>query len=259
MADNAVENAGNARPQIKLRTAFRQRLQAYTDDILTMSELARDHMVGAAHALISQDLEAAEEALTGIDQLCEIHARCEDRAMALLARQSPVATDLRQVVAYLHIESDLTRMGNLARLVATIARQHHPAPALPAEVGPALVDVAEATKEMAEVAVQLIESPDVEAALLLRKADARVDAMTRELTARASSADWEHSNREAVDCALVARYFERYADHCVRIGERVIFMVTGARVDEYATHRDLDDEEQAERIAELQRRFTPRG
>lgn len=251
--------ADNPRPQIKLRTAFRQRLEAYTSDILAMAQLARDNMLGAAHALINQELEAAEDALSGIDQLCEFHARCEDRAMALLARQSPVATDLRQVVSYLHIESDLTRMGNLARHVAVIARQHHPSPALPAEVGPALTDLATAVDAMAEVAVQLIEAPDVEAALLLHKADQRVDAIASELTRRASSAEWQYSNREAVECALVARYFERYADHCVAIGDRVVFMVTGAQANEYASQRELDAAEQSDRIAELQRRFTPRG
>lgn len=222
MADNAA-----GRPGTRLRTEFRGALDAYQSDILEMAELARLNLANASAALLDQDLEAAEEALTGSDIAVEVHRRCEDRALVLLARQSPVASDLRQVLAYIHIETDLERMSNLAKLVAKISRQHHPEQVLPDDVVQRVRDMAGAAEEMAARVVELIASGEPASVELVTMDDV-VDDCAREL-ARLTCGDWPHSARQAVELALICRYYERFADHCVAIARQVDFMVHGRR------------------------------
>ena len=252
MADN--------RP-IRLRAEYRDHLDAYTRDVVAMCDLARLGMLHATRALLEQDLEASEEALNDADRLHELEQQCEDRAIALLARQNPVASDLRQVMSYMHIASDLARMGGLGKLVAKIARQHDPLGALPPDVAPRAHDLAAAADAMASHARQLVAGPQVEVALSLPELDKDVDTIAVELTTLATSDDWPFTHRQAVETAMIARFYERFADHCVAIGNRVMFMVTGLRPAEYAAQRDTADPESAshaERIAVLERRFTLR-
>lgn len=238
-----------------LRAAYRRNLEAYTSDMLAMAKLSASAMRHASAALLELDLEAAEEAMTESDQLIALHRRCEDRAMGLLARQNPVATELRQVLSYVHVEGDLMRMGNLGKLVAAIARQHHPEAAVPEGVRGDVVKLAHATLALAERTIDLITAPSVTEALALPGADDPVDALAHELTYRTLADDWPHSTRAAVELALLCRYYERFADHCVRIGRRVVFMVTGEQAADFAVHFDPADQEQAEHIAVLEERF----
>ncbi len=250
----------DSRP-VRLRAEYRDHLDAYTRDVVAMCDRARLGMLRATRALLEQDLEAAEEALNDADSLQELVQRCEERAIALLARQSPVATDLRQVMSYVHIESDLARMGALGKLVAKIARQHHPAAALPPEVAARVFDLAAAVDVLASRVRPLVATPQVEVALSLPELDKTVDTIAQELTALATSDDWPFTHREAVETALIARFYERFADHCVAIGNRIMFMVTGLRPNEYAAQRDAADPDSAahaERIAVLERRFALR-
>lgn len=236
--------------QVRLRLEYRELLEGYTRDVVQMCSLARLAMLHASRAVVGQDLEAAENAMTESDKIIEIHRRCEDRALLLLARQNPVATDLRQVLSYINMERDITRMGNLAKLVAKVARQHHPEPAFPSDVMETITVMAEACDQMAADAGRLIAAPKVAQARELAEADEAVDAASRGLVSRATGPQWPHGNRAAVEIALVARYYERFADHCVGIGRHLIFMVTGVRPEEQELE-ELD-------APELERRFSLR-
>ena len=86
-----------------LRTAYREHLDAFNQDVLEMCDTVREIMDHATAALLEQSLEDAEAALTEADSLKEISQRCEDRSMRLLALQNPVASDLRQVVSALSL------------------------------------------------------------------------------------------------------------------------------------------------------------
>lgn len=229
-----AEQTAQEELRIELRTEYRRILEAYTADMVAMCELARCAMLHASRAIMSQDLEAAENAMTESDKFAEIHQRCEERALLLLARQSPVASELRQVLAYIHMERDITRMGNLAKLIAKTARQHHPNPAFPDEILATVGEMADACDHMAAAAEHLIAEPDADAAASLASQDEAVDTASRGLSARAASDGWPYSNRAAVESALIARYYERFADHCVSVGRHIVFMVTGERAEDGA-------------------------
>lgn len=91
-----------------------------------MSDTVRGIMASATKALFEASLEDAEEALTAADSLKEIRERCEHRSMQLLARENPVATELRQVFTSIYIVEDFSRMGALAKHVANTARLRYP-------------------------------------------------------------------------------------------------------------------------------------
>ena len=219
--------ADNPRNPVQLRTAYRDMLQAYTRDIAEMAEAARVGMLHASRALTALDLEAAESAMTESDSLAEIHRRCEERALALLARENPVATELRQILAYINIDLSLMRMSALSKSVAKIARQHHPSPALPADIVEQVTQMAQHADSMAShVCAALLEPTE---GLLLDDVDDAIDTYATHLTSAAKSEAWQHSSHHAVETALVARYYERFGDHCVEIARQLTFIATGER------------------------------
>src|ERR1700737_5613013 len=117
-----------------MRTVFPERLEQLTALLGEMCGLAGAGMEQATQALLQADLEAAENVIADHDRLVTMRRHAEDRAIALLALQAPVARDLRDVVSSLQHAADAERMGGLAVHVAKIVRRRHPAHVLPEEV-----------------------------------------------------------------------------------------------------------------------------
>lgn len=215
-------------PRTELRGQYRALLADYTEDMISMCDQARSGMAEASQALLELDLEAAETAISSSDAVMETQKRCEDRALELLALQAPVASELRRVMAYIRIEEHLVRMANLAKMVAKIARQHFPEFAVPDDVRVEVATMAEAVDEMAVLTREFLQDPDPEAARELDAADEPLDAAAKRLAELSKGKDWAYTPREAVETTLIARYYERFADHCVAVGQQVVF-ITGER------------------------------
>ena len=217
-----------AESRTELRRQYRSLLAGYTDAITSMCEQARSGMATASLALLDLDLEAAETAISDSDAVVDTQRQCEATALELLALQAPVASELRRVMAYIRIEEHLVRMANLAKLVAKIARQHYPEWAVPDDVRADIATMAEVVDDMATLTAEFLREPDPEAARELDAADEPVDAAAKRLATLTKGKDWAYTPCEAVETALIARYYERFADHCVAIGQQVVFM-TGER------------------------------
>jgi len=241
-----------------MRTSYREHLSAFAEDLQIMSDTVRTIMQYASKALLDGSLDSAETALTEADTLQEIRIRCEERSMALLALESPVASDLRQVFTSIYIVEDFNRMGALARHIASTARLRHPEYVYDESMKASVEKLAELTGDMIELIHDQLISPDVEGALEMSKIDDEVDALNHYLLDTVTSREWEGSNRAAVDLALVARYYERYADHCVNVAARIVFLVTGLTPERYVRKKDADghDIEMDERFRELERYFS---
>ncbi|GAB3084622.1 phosphate signaling complex protein PhoU [Corynebacterium aquatimens] len=222
-----------------MRTAYREHLEAYASDLRVMSETVRAIMSNATTALLETSLDNAEEALSLADSLKEIRERCEHRSMELLALQNPVASELRQVITSIHIVEDFNRMGALAKHIANTARLRHPREVVPADLRDTVADVAKLVDEMAELIDDQLISPDADLALEVNRVDDQVDALHRFILSTVTANDWEESNRAAVDLALVGRFYERYADHCVNVASRIVFLVTGQSPEDYADQKTI--------------------
>jgi phosphate transport system protein len=118
-------------------------------------------------------------------------------------------------------------MGALAVHVANIARLRHPDHAVPDEVRGLFAEMADVAVQLASTAREILLSPDAEKAAQLREKDDVVDTRHRQLFTVLIDRKWRNGVCSAVDVALLGRFYERFADHAVEIGRRVIFEATG--------------------------------
>ena len=210
-----------------MRTAYHDQLEDLTNQLGAMCELAGAAMERATQALLQADLVLAEQVISDQDVLGEHSARTEEAAFVLLALQAPVARDLRSVVSAIQMVADIDRMGALAVHVAKIARRRHPVHALPEEVNGYFSEMGRVAVELGRTAQEVLLTGDIDKAARIRAEDDAMDDLHRHLFNVLMDREWKHGVASAVDVALLSRFYERFADHAVEIGRRVIFMATG--------------------------------
>jgi phosphate transport system protein len=210
-----------------MRTAFQQQVDALIATLADMCGLAGVAMERATQALLQADLVLAEQVITDHDELTRMQAEAEEAAFLLLALQSPVAGDLRVVIGSLQNVADAERMGGLALHVAKIARRRHPDCALPEEVNGYFAEMGRIAVDLGASARDVVLSRDPEKAAQIRRDDDAVDELHRHLFSVLMDRQWKHSVASAVDVTLLGRFYERFADHAVEIGRRVVFEATG--------------------------------
>jgi phosphate transport system protein len=224
--DRQLVGAG-AEGRSSVRSEFHRQLDALNAELGGMCHTAGAAMHSATQGLVTVDVEPAEQALSRIELLTRSRHAVERDALALLALQAPVASDLRAVIAAVHIASDADRMGGLAAHVARTVRRHHPTPTLPNEVVGRLAEMGDLAVDLAEDAAAVIADGDPVRASRIRDDDEAMDDMNRSLFATVMSPDWHHGVSAAVDLVLMGRFYERFADHAVAIAARVLFRSTG--------------------------------
>lgn len=213
-----------------MREGFQSDLNEVNRLLVTMAEAARAALRKATTALLTADLKAAESVIERDIEVDKIYQQVETKVADTIARQAPVAGDLRLVITALHISADLERMGDLAEHVAKTAQRRHPSPAVPAELRPVFKQMAEVGDRMADKIVTLINTPDAALASQLETDDDAMDDLERQLFKVLLDDDWPYGAETAIDGALLGRFYERYADHAVNIGEQLIYLITGEPV-----------------------------
>ncbi len=210
-----------------MRDVYQEQLDDLAGALAGMCTQVAEAMEKATRALLEVDLQLAEEVISGDVRVDELRAAAEDKAFALLALQAPVATDLRIVVSAIHGAGDIERMGDLALHVAQAARRRHPHPVLPAEVAPYFAEMGRVGVRLAVKAGEVIRTRDLARAAELESADAaRADRHRHRFTVLLDR-NWSHGVGPAVDITLLARFYERYADHAVAVARRIVYVVTG--------------------------------
>jgi phosphate transport system protein len=215
-----------------MRDAYHEELDALTDQLVEMTRLVRSAMARAVTALLDADLRLAEEVISADEQINKIELEIEETVFELMARQQPVAGDLRTVVTTLRMSGDLERMGDLAVHLAKTARRRHPESAVPPELQATLLEMGQIAERMIAKAGSVVASKNVEQGLELDKDDDAMDRLHRKLFDHLLAPTWTYGVETAVDITLAGRYFERFADHAVHVGENVVYLVTGQRPEE---------------------------
>lgn len=210
-----------------MRESYHDELDADTDDVVSMANLVRTAVERSTSSLIHADLGLAEQVISDDAKVDALHDEIEQRSFNLLARQAPVAGELRTVVAVLRMCYELSRMGDLAVHVAETARHRYPDHSVPQPVAEQFAKMAEIADTMIATAAQTLVDRDVEVAKHLAERDTAIDNIRAEQFRMLLSDTWQYGVEEAVDTALLGRYYERIADHAVAIGSRVIYIVTG--------------------------------
>jgi phosphate transport system protein len=210
-----------------MRTAYHEQLSALSAQLAEMCGLAATAMEHATHALLEADLSLAEQVIADREHIVLLNRLAEDFALRLLALQQPVAGELRKIVGSMYICADIERMSALAAHVASISRRRHPACALPDDVRTSFAEMGARAVQLARTAQEVLISPDPDKAGRLGDEDDAVDAAHRHLFTLLIDHKWQDGVGSAVDVALLGRYYERFADHAVEIGRRVVFEATG--------------------------------
>jgi phosphate transport system protein len=217
-----------------MRDAYHEELDALSDQLVEMTRLAGSAISRASTALLDADLELAEGVIAADVTINALRDDLDRRALDLLARQQPVAGDLRTIVTSLRMSADLERMGDLARHVARVARRRYPESAVPPALRSTLVEMSQVAARLVAKAGSVIASQDVTAALELEKDDDEMDRLHRALFTALLDPASRYGVEEAIDITSVGRYYERFADHAVSVAGRVVYLVTGRRAEELA-------------------------
>ncbi len=196
-----------------------------------MGVLVADQVQTAVRALLEADREAAEQVLAREQRINEYQTQIEAESFRLLARQAPVASDLRMILAVSRAVTDLERAGDEAKKIARFAV----ASAGSAKVGPSRVmhrplkHMAELASESMRVAVDALDRGDAalahDVARLDREIDAEFEAALRQLMTVAM--ERTRLLRPVFDTVFALKSLERIGDHAKNVAEHVVFLVSG--------------------------------
>ena len=210
-----------------MRDLYHEELDSIGTTLIEMTGLVATALNQATAALLNADLQLAEKVISADDQVDALQKGLDARSLDLLARQQPVAGDLRTIITSLRMSADLERMGDLARHIAKVARLRYPDAAVPVDLRETIVEMGRIGEELARKTGEIIDGLDIEAARNLEEEDDAMDVLHRALFGALLHDHADYPVETAIDVTLIGRYYERYADHAVSVARRIVFLVTG--------------------------------
>jgi len=209
-----------------MRTTFQEELDLLEATLQEEGELVLRALRGAIKALEQRDEELADEVIAFDDDVDQRYVRIEEGIQLLLARQTPVASDLRLVLAILHVNLHLERMADYCVTIAKLTK-------LVPEVdpGPRFVECFEEMgsrcEEMIRVALDSFGHRDLAGAESLVDLDELIDRANRRVVERILELGGDPAMREyGLRMVVVSRALERIGDHAVDIGEQTAYLLT---------------------------------
>src|SRR3954454_20023027 len=194
-----------------MRENYREQLDDILADLVQMCQTVSGAVRSATTALLEADLQLAEVVISEDEGIDAKQREVEARAFSLLARQSPVAGELRTIVATLRMVTELERMGDLAAHIAKIARLRYPETAVPDALRPNFIRMGDVAEKMVISAGQTLSERNIETAQELYDRDQEMDDLRRSQFRLLLGEDWKYGVEAAVDVALLGRYYERIA------------------------------------------------
>ena len=210
-----------------IRSVFQDELDNVSQSLVDLTAMVSASMTKATTAILSCDLKLAEEVIATDVKIDDYQHETDSRIIDIIARQQPVASDLRALVTALRMGSDLERMGDLAHHVAKVARLRHPNAAVPPELVSIIQAMGVTAVAITEKTGVVVATRNTQMALEVESDDDVMDDLHRKLIAVLIEPTWKHGIETAIDLTLLGRYYERYADHAVSVARRVYFLVTG--------------------------------
>jgi len=209
-----------------VRITFQEELDQLEASLQEEGSLVLRALRGAMNALSHRDLELTDEVIAFDDEIDRLYLQIEEEIQSLLARQTPVASDLRLVLAMLHINLHLERMADYCVTIAKLTK-------LVADVEPdpavlqSLEEMGERAEEMIRVALDSFANRDLAGAESLVDLDELIDRSNRRFVERVVEIVGDPEMREWVlRMVIVSRTIERIGDHAVDIGEQTAYLLT---------------------------------
>jgi phosphate transport system protein len=210
-----------------MRITLQEELDQLEAALQEEGELVLRALRGSLGALERQDVELADEVIEFDDEVDDGYLNIEEGIQSLLARQTPVAIDLRTVLAILHVNLHLERMADYCVTVAKLTKLVAGVPADETLVE-AFEEMGSRAEEMIRVALDSFAERDVERAESLVELDELIDRANRRAVKQVIAIGGDEERREwGLRMIVVSRCLERIGDHAVDIGEQTAFLVTG--------------------------------
>lgn len=213
------------------RSNFDSNLNQLKRQLLEMAYMSEQAAKEAIKALLEQDLDKAQQIIKNDDEIDRMDHEINDKALLMIAKESPVASDLRKIIAAIKISSEVERIAdnavNIAKSALHIGKEQHIKE---------IVDIPKLMQlaiDMLSEALTAFYDDDVVLAKKSAEKDDQVDKMYGKLIKELMGylPDKPNAVNQITQLAYVCRYIERIADHSTNIAENVIFLVTGKRYD----------------------------
>jgi phosphate transport system protein len=210
------------------RSDFHEQLQELENEALTTADLAVSALDQVIEAVMTGDSELAQMVIDGDDRIDGRYLDVHQGVLSLLARQAPVASDLRLVAALLHTIVHIERIGdlcvNIAKLVPLTEQTPNQGSEILSKIQAAAAQAGDQTRE----AQAAFRERNIELAEDIVRQDDVIDRLNREVFSAALEIGSDAGAREwAAHMMLIARYIERIGDHTVDIGEQIAFVISG--------------------------------
>ena len=223
-----------------MRAIFNQELKQLGSDLESMANQVATAIERAAESLRQGDIVIAEQVIDADERINDLQRDIDDLCVMLLARQQPVAGDLRNVLSALRMAQTLERQGDLARHVAAIARGRYPEPPLPEPVLGLILEMADLAVRAGKDVARLISTRDLDLAAVIQSNDAELDALHRRSFQMILDPAHDLSRQQVIDAVLMGRFLERFGDHSTSVASRVAYLVSGASMPETHDAEDAD-------------------
>ncbi len=210
-----------------MREVFQQELREVQDRLVEISARVADSIDNATRAFNESDVSLAEEVIENDRHIDVLAAELDELAITILARQQPVARDLRIVVSALRVSASLERMGDMAEHIAQLARYRFPEKAVPKGLRSTFREMGALDVDIARKLTELLRTQDPKIAEHIRDEDDKVDALHLAVFDKVLGETWKGETAATVDATLASRYHERFADHAVSIAKKVQYLATG--------------------------------
>ena len=210
-----------------MRELFQQELHEVQDRLVEIAEFVQQSITDAVEAFNKSDVTLAESVIVRDNSIDDAVVALDELAIAIMARQAPVAKDLRIVVSALRISASLERMGDMAEHLAQLARYRFPEKVVPKSIRPTFKEMGALDISMATMLVELLRTEDTALAEKIRDEDDKVDALHLAVFETVLSDSWSQETETTVDATLASRYLERFADHAVSIAKKMLYLATG--------------------------------
>ncbi|MYL33464.1 phosphate signaling complex protein PhoU [Pontibacillus yanchengensis] len=210
-----------------LRVQFHDELDRLKFRIKKLAVSSVDAFDQSVQALYEHDVEKAQRIIDEDSKIDKEELEINESAILLIAKQQPVATDLRRLIVAIKASSDLERMAdhatNIAKSTIHLGENHD------VDIHPKLKEMASVAKEMVEVATKAFEQENVSLARKLAEMDDQIDEMYGQVTREMLelTANNPQKIQHIMQMAFVGRYIERFADHITNIGENIFYIVKG--------------------------------
>jgi phosphate transport system protein len=210
-----------------MREVFQQELREVQDRIVEIAGFVAVSIEKATRAFNGSDVSIAEEVIAEDSRIDLATMALDELAVTILARQQPVARDLRIVVSALRISASLERMGDLSTHIAQLARYRFPDKVVPKSLRGTFAEMGALDVEIARKLTALLASSDTKLAEEIRNDDDKIDALHLSVFDKVLGEKWKGEPVDTVDATLASRYHERFADHAVAIAKMVQYLATG--------------------------------